>query len=149
MPEMAKLAWRIVVIGLLVSFTIVIMTTIVEELVRSELADIDLGSQNKQVMTKNSDRKINKRRREDENDYHTGDIVSLEELIVIVVVEVVIVVFVVAVFVVVEEVLFIRILPTVLFLQLPTERFHRLCLFITGITPQILCTRYQVLCNRC
>ena len=106
MPEMAKLAWRIVVIGLLVSFTIVIMTTIVEELVRSELAD--LGSQNKQVMTKNSDRKINKRRREDENDYHTGDIVSLEELIVIVVVEVVIVVFVVAIFVaafvVVEEV---------------------------------------------
>ena len=76
MPEMAKLAWRIVVIGLLVSFTIVIMTTIVEELVRSELADIDLGSQNKQVMTKNSDRKINKRRREDKNDYHTEDIVS-------------------------------------------------------------------------
>ena len=76
MPEMAKLAWRIVVIGLLVSFTIVIMTTIVEELVRSELADIDLGSQNKQVMTKNSDGKINKRRREDKNDYHTEDIVS-------------------------------------------------------------------------
>ena len=74
MPEMVKLAWRIVVIGLLVSFTIVIMTTIVEELVRSELAD--LGSQNKQVMTKKSDGKINKRRREDENYYHTGDIVS-------------------------------------------------------------------------